>query len=78
MFHDFHDVCPEDVRKLCARRSWDDDADDESRIVLELAADTIRELMCRTGMQAKRLEIAEYELALMRRVCYGPQKGGAA
>ena len=69
---------PEDVRRMCARRSWDDDVDDRSRRLLELAADTIRELMCRTGLQAKRLEAAEYEVALLQRVCYGSQKGGAA
>jgi hypothetical protein len=69
---------PETVRQLCARRMWDDAADDESRLILELAADTIRELMARAGSASLRAERAEAERDTLRQICYGPQKGGAA
>lgn len=69
---------PEQVREWCARRAWDDDTDDESRQLLELAADTIRALMVRTGVQSRRMEVAEAERDTLRFICYGPQKGGAA
>ena len=69
---------PETVRAMCARRMWDDDADDESRLILELAADTIRELMQRCGANSLRAERAEAERDTLRSICYGPQKGGAA
>lgn len=69
---------PDAVRAACARRCWDDDTDDESRVLLEQAADTIRALMLRCGKLSKSLEASEMETALLRRVCYGSQKGGAA
>lgn len=69
---------PEEVRARCARRCWDDDCDDDSRVLLELAADTIRALMLRTGSLAQKLEASECQVALLRRVAYGSQKGGAA
>lgn len=69
---------PEEVRARCARRCWDDDCDDDSRVLLELAADTIRSLMLRTGSLAQKLEASECQVALLRAVCYGSQKGGAA
>jgi len=69
---------PETVRAACARRCWDDDCDDTSRVLLESAADTIRGLIDRTCSLAKQLEAAECEVMLLRKVCYGSQKGGAA
>jgi hypothetical protein len=70
--------CPEAVRAACARRCWDDDTDDESRILLEMAADTIRAQHDRLMRVSKLLEAAECEIELLRRVAYGSQKGGAA
>lgn len=71
-------MSPDEVRARCARRAWDDDADDDSRLLLEIAADTIRSLMLRTGSLAKKLEASECQVALLQAVCYGSQKGGAA
>ena len=47
-------------------------------ITLRQSHDTTRELMTRTGTLAKRNETLEAEVALLRRICYGSQKGGAA
>jgi hypothetical protein len=69
---------PEKVREWCARRSWDDDVDDDSRYLLEMAADTIRVLMVRTGVQSRRMEVAEAERDRLLMICYGKQKGGAS
>jgi len=69
---------PDAVRAACARRCWDDDCDDVSRVLLEQAADTIRGLMLRCGKLSKSLEASEMQTALLRAVAYGPQKGGAA
>lgn len=55
------------VIALCRRRSWDNDVDDTSRIVLEVAYDALRELRYsiketreRLARQAVHLERAEY------------------
>jgi len=72
------EASPERVRELCARRMWDDDADDQSRLILELAADTIRELMCRCGSASLRAERAEAREQTLLAICYGSQKGGAS
>jgi hypothetical protein len=69
---------PDAVRAMCAQRAWDDEVDDDSRLLLEQAADTIRALMLRCGRLSKSLEASECETALLRSVCYGSQKGGAA
>ena len=50
---------PATVADLCARRAWDDEVDDDTRIRLEFAADTIRALMKRLTRQAMHLERAE-------------------
>ncbi len=67
------------------RRSWDDDTDDASRLVLERAYDAMRvmrhaikERDARLARQAVLVERAELDLESLRRVAYGPQKGGAA
>lgn len=62
---------PEAVRAACARRMWDDDCDDVSRQLLELAADTIRELMVRSGRSSLRAERAEAERDTLRQIAYG-------
>jgi hypothetical protein len=50
---------PSIVADLCAQRAWDDEIDDDTRLRLEFAADTIRELMQRLVRQALHLERAE-------------------
>ena len=50
---------PSIVADLCAQRAWDDEVDDDTRLRLEFAADTIRELMQRLVRQALHLERAE-------------------
>ena len=50
---------PEIVADLCAQQAWDDEVDDETRLRLEFAADTIRYLMRRLVRQASHLERAE-------------------
>jgi len=60
---------PEAVRAACAFRCWDDDCDDESRVLLEQAADTIRKLMRRCIRLSRALEASEFQRS---------QKGGAS
>jgi len=50
---------PSIVADLCAQRAWDDEIDDDTRLRLEFAADTIRMLMQRLVRQALHLERAE-------------------
>jgi len=50
---------PSIVADLCAERAWDDEIDDDTRLRLEFAADTIRHLMQRLVRQALHLERAE-------------------
>jgi hypothetical protein len=47
------------VADTCAVSCWRDDIDDESRLLLEMAADTIRQLMARCVVLAQHLERAE-------------------
>ena len=64
-------MSPEAIRAACARRAWDDDVDDESRALLEVAADCIRELMLRAGACSLRAERAELERDKFRDIAYG-------
>lgn len=50
---------PSVVADLCAQAAWRDEIDDDVRLRLEFAADTIRHLMQRLGRQAHALEVAE-------------------
>lgn len=50
---------PSIVADLCAQRAWDDEIDDDTRLRLEFAADTIRLLMARAVQLAKRNEVLE-------------------
>jgi len=50
---------PSIVADLCAQRAWDDEIDDDTRLRLEFASDTIRHLMQRLVRQALHLERAE-------------------
>lgn len=50
---------PSTVADLCANRAWDDFVDDDTRLRLEFAADTIRLLMARVCQHARLVERAE-------------------
>jgi hypothetical protein len=47
---------------MCAQRAWDDEVDDDTRVRLEFAADTIRLLMKRCVELAGLFERLEAEL----------------
>lgn len=66
------------LANMCATQAWNDNIDDNSRLLLEWAADTIRAVTRENGRHAVRAEVAEAETEMYRRICYGPQKGGAA
>jgi hypothetical protein len=53
---------PSVVADLCAQRAWDDEVDDDTRVRLEFAADTIRLLMKRCVELAGLFERLEAEL----------------
>ena len=68
------------VADMCAQRAWDDDVDDDTRLLCEMAADTIRLLHKRLMTLAHNNEQAEAtnaQLAEYIGVLCG-QKGGAA
>jgi hypothetical protein len=50
---------PADVARMCLKRAWDDDTPDRERLLLELAARTIRVLMVRLVRQAMHMERVE-------------------
>jgi len=50
---------PSVVADLCSQRAWDDAVDDDTRLRLEFAADTIRLLMRRCVHLAQRNERLE-------------------
>jgi hypothetical protein len=50
---------PSVVADLCALQAWKDEVDDESRLLLEMSADTIRLLMARCIKLAQALERKE-------------------
>lgn len=68
------------VADMCAMQAWQNDIDDESRLLLEMAADTIRLLHkrlyrvahCNEQAEATNASLAEYIAVL------SGQKGGAA
>lgn len=64
---------------MCAIAAWDDHVDDHNRMLLEWAADCIREYMLTHNKQLQRCEQLEAEAAQYAALLYGPnQKGGAA
>jgi hypothetical protein len=68
------------VADLCAQAAWLDSIDDDSRLRLEWAADTIRDLHTRLVKNAATLEKTEsdaHQMAVYIRSLQG-QKGGAA
>ena len=50
---------PATVADMCATMAWNDDIDDDARLALEMAADTIRALMGRVTANARQLELSE-------------------
>lgn len=73
------------IHSAVFRRSWDDDTDDVSRLVLEQASQAItalkrqlKDMRERLARQALHLERAELDAEIMRRAAFGEQKGGAA
>jgi hypothetical protein len=50
---------PADVARMCLKRAWDDDTPDRERVLLELAARTMRVLMVRLARQAMHMERVE-------------------
>ncbi len=48
-----------DIVQLLARRSWDEDLQDDDRVILEIAAETIQQLEQRTIRLAQALERVE-------------------
>ena len=68
---------PQAVADTCLESAWRDNVDDESRLLLEMAHDTIESLMARCIATAKVLEIVEAELATMRFPLLGDDEQGA-
>jgi hypothetical protein len=68
------------VADMCAMQAWENDVDDESRLRLEMAADTIRALHRRLIENARTLENTEADATVMARYIrsLAGQKGGAA
>ena len=69
---------PHQVARECARLAWRNSLDDDVRLALEQAGDTITILMHRIGTQAQKLEQAELISDVLKNIHYGPQKGGAS
>ena len=81
---------PHAVADVCLASAWRDEIDDESRLLLEQAHDTIteqsdvierqrhtiRQLMNRSVRTAKILEVVEAELAAMRFPLLGNEDPG--
>ena len=67
-----------DIAEQCRTAARDEHTVNMTAIVLLLAAKAIDTLADRSVHMARVAEVAEAERDLLRRVCYGPQKGGAA
>ena len=66
------------LSRMCARAAWQDDIPDATRMLLEWAADTLREVVERNHSLCHKAEQLEGDAALLFHQLYGPQKGGAA
>ena len=62
----------------CARAAWINDIDDNTRMLLEWAADTIREQAAQNLVLTHRAEQLEGDNAHLFHLHFGPQQGGAA
>ena len=67
-----------DIAEQCRTAARDEHTVNLTAIVLLLAAKAIDMLADRTVQMAITVESAEAERDLLRKVLYGPQKGGAA
>ena len=66
------------LAKMCAKASWKQNLPDSTRLLLEWAADAIRD-KCREANQLRHdRDQAEADAAHLFSLHYGPQKGGAA
>lgn len=63
---------------MCAIHAWHDHLDDQSRKLLEWAADVIRQVVRENHRLSHQAEQLEGDNALLFHLHYGPQKGGAA
>ena len=63
---------------MCAIQAWHDHLDDQSRKLLEWAADVIRQVVRENHRLSHQAEQLEGDNALLFHLHYGPQKGGAA
>jgi hypothetical protein len=66
---------PQAVADTCLASAWRDEIDDESRLLLEQAHDTIVSLMARLVATSKILEVVEAEMAAMRFPLLGDDPG---
>jgi hypothetical protein len=71
-------LAPLVLADMCAMQAWKDDIDDESRKLLEWAADTIRCVVRMNARLSHDKEQLEGDNAHLFQLHYGPQKGGAA
>lgn len=62
----------------CARAAWINHIDDGTRMLLEWAADTIREQASANVALTHRAEQLEGDNAHLFQTLYGPTRGGAA
>ena len=53
---------PDEVARLCEIQMWRDHIDDDSRLVIEMAGQTIRNMMTRCAVLALKLELTEARL----------------
>ncbi len=63
---------------MCAVHAWSDHVDDQSRKLLEWAADTIRCVVRMNARLSHDKEQLEGDNAHLFMLHYGPQQGGAA
>lgn len=63
---------------MCAMQAWNDHIDDDSRRLMEWAADVIREVVRDNHRLSHRAEQLEGDNALLFHLHYGPTQGGAA
>lgn len=66
------------LSRMCARAAWQDDIPDATRMLLEWAADTIRDVVNKNHVLSHKNEQLEGDAALLFQQLYGYQQGGAA
>ena len=66
------------LARMCAKAAWKADIPDSTRMLLEWAADTIREVVQKNHALSHKAEQLEGDAALLFHQLYGRQKGGAA